>query len=400
MTCHDVLSPLTADEFHDQYWSSGFVVIPGPSEKFDPLLDWQTVSSALQRTRFTPERLRLVRDGKTLAPALYLLKPERSDGSLIRTPELTALLADGATLVMDSVHELFGPIGALTEQIEETFHVGAGANLYAGWRPQRGFDLHWDDHDTLILQIAGNKHWQVFEPTVPSPVVAQSVGVVPRPERPPVWDGVLTSGSVLYMPRGWWHVACPADGASLHVTLSIGHQTGADILKWVTSQLLRDVDFRADIPARRSAEQQRAYASRLRSLVCQALTDDVVERHIIARTRDRRRRPRVSLEDVMLSRGVGIGPDTAITLAVGQELPIEVVDGTDSARIALPGGGLTVGMPLVPALRLLRGSRPITVREMGEALNGGNGLAVMSVVTALVGMGVLLAERPAHVRTT
>jgi len=37
--------------------------------------------------------------------------------------------------------------------------------MYAGWRTNNGFDLHFDDHDTMILQVFGRKRWQVFNPT-------------------------------------------------------------------------------------------------------------------------------------------------------------------------------------------------------------------------------------------
>jgi ribosomal protein L16 Arg81 hydroxylase len=394
MDCRDVLSPLTVDGFRGDYWTSRYVVIPGTADKFDRLLTWEMVSDALQHTRFTPARLRLVRDGKKLDPAAYLRKPARPDGSLVRTPELSALLADGATLVMDAVDELFAPIGALADHIEDLFHVDVGANLYAGWRPQRGFDLHWDDHDALILQIAGKKHWQVYDPTTVSPLAGKAVGVVPKPQAPPVWDDILTSGSVLYMPRGWWHVACPVDGPSLHVTLAIVHQTGADIITWLASELLREIDVRADVPAGKPMADQREYARRLRTLVSAAVTDDVVERHIASLERQSRRRPRVSLPDVMLSRGVGIGPDTRLQLAVGKTLPMQVVDEGRGLRIVLTGGDLTVGAALQPALAMLHGSEGVTVRQMTDALMNGNTPALMPVLMSLVSLGVLLAQSP------
>ncbi len=68
---------------------------------------------------------------------------------------LERFLAGGATLSINKVDELFGEVQALAELVEELFRIQLGVYLYAGWRTDNGFDLHWDRHDTIILQISG-----------------------------------------------------------------------------------------------------------------------------------------------------------------------------------------------------------------------------------------------------
>ncbi|MGH3831563.1 MAG: JmjC domain-containing protein [Pseudonocardiaceae bacterium] len=33
-----------------------------------------------------------------------------------------------------------------------------------------GFDLHWDDHDVIVVQLAGSKMWEVRGTSRPAPL--------------------------------------------------------------------------------------------------------------------------------------------------------------------------------------------------------------------------------------
>ena len=55
-------------------------------------------------------------------------------------------------------------------------------NLYASWRRDNGFGLHWDDHDVFILQIAGAKDWQIYPDTAPHPLRGSKVAETPPDE--------------------------------------------------------------------------------------------------------------------------------------------------------------------------------------------------------------------------
>ncbi|MGW2689530.1 JmjC domain-containing protein [Streptomyces sp. NPDC001414] len=81
--------------------------------------------------------------------------------------ELHARLQEGASLALDSVDELHPPIARLCEAIERELHTRVQASLYASWSATEGFGNHWDDHDTVIVQLDGAKRWRIYGTTCP-----------------------------------------------------------------------------------------------------------------------------------------------------------------------------------------------------------------------------------------
>src|SRR5947199_6443406 len=49
------------------------------------------------------------------------------------------------------------PIRYLATSLARTLRAAVYVNLYAGWRTENGFPVHWDDQDVLILQLEDRK---------------------------------------------------------------------------------------------------------------------------------------------------------------------------------------------------------------------------------------------------
>ena len=161
------------------------------------------------------------REGQPVSVETYLSDQQnkRKNGKPIprlNTTALTRELRNGATIVLDAVDELHRPIRRLAESLERVFRVKVQVNAYAGWRTSHGFDLHWDDHDVFVLQVAGRKQWKVYGMTRKYPM-ARDVEPAVDPPSEVLWEGLLRSGDLLYIPRGWWHVATPLDEPTLHL---------------------------------------------------------------------------------------------------------------------------------------------------------------------------------------
>src|SRR5580658_1997142 len=230
----DVLSPLAPGDFIKDYWGQKFLHLPGPQGRFSSLFPWPVVNEMLETHRFVPPRLRLTQDGKAISPDLFM-----KSGHL-QAAELTRLLRDGATLIIDSVDEVHAPLKAFAQQLGRTLQARINVNLYAGWRTSHGFDVHWDNHDVFILQIAGKKQWKIWAATDKYPTKnSVELGKTP-PTSAPIWDALLADGEMLYLPRGWWHVAIPIDEPTLHLTVGIFKPTGTDIVRWVADGFEND----------------------------------------------------------------------------------------------------------------------------------------------------------------
>lgn len=175
---------------------------------------------------------------------------------------VTDLLDAGVTLVLDGL-ETFDPIlEVATRALRWWSGELVQTNAYLTTRSAGGFPLHWDDHDVLIVQLAGEKNWDVRGSTRPAPMYRDAV---PNEEvsSQPVWQGVLRAGDVLHIPRGYWHQATRAahdDPVSLHLTFGITRRTGVDWLTWIADQARERELFRRDLtrsPAGVEAERAR-----------------------------------------------------------------------------------------------------------------------------------------------
>jgi hypothetical protein len=279
-----LLEPCLQEEFFASSWGRSYRHVAGWRGKFSHLLPWDQLNRILREHRLDFPRLRLVRDGQSLQSTAYLRHIRGSRGRTqiprLLPVKLTEQLRGGATLVLDAVDELHQPLDQLAEALERSFHEHVQINAYAGWRTSRGFDLHWDDHDVFILQVTGRKRWSVYGMTRPHPL-ARDIESNHKPSGEPLWDAILEDGDLLYIPRGWWHVAFPLDEPTLHLTVGIHNRTGLDLLKWLADRLRSSENFRMDLPRFScTQEEQAAHVNRLRhDLLAELDNGDLIERY-------------------------------------------------------------------------------------------------------------------------
>jgi hypothetical protein len=291
-----ILEPCRAEEFFVSSWGKSYQHVKGWPGKFRALLPWQELNEILRRHRLDFPRLRLMRDGQRVPVSSYIRHATNARTKTIiprlLPAELTRHLREGATLVLDAVDELYRPIEELAEGLEFIFHEHVQVNMYAGWQSSRGFDLHWDDHDVFILQVTGRKLWRIYGETRKHPLRGDTAEK-PLKVDDPVWEAMLEDGDLLYIPRGWWHVAMPQAEPTLHLTVGIHNRTGLDLLQWLSGKLREQALLRQDLPRFASPEEKRAYLERLRAEVTGALDEDSMERFL--REHDEAASPRARL---------------------------------------------------------------------------------------------------------
>jgi ribosomal protein L16 Arg81 hydroxylase len=391
MRFSDVIAPVTVDEFIARHLGSEMLVIPGAPGRFAHLLPWEDLNDALNRIRVSGRRVRLHQDGKELDPDLYLAEPEHAYGSPIKGAEFERLLAAGATLVLGKVDELFQPIHALAEAFEKTFRIRTWVNLYAGWRTQNGLALHFDGHDTMILQVHGRKHWKIYRPTRLHPF-KNDIEAAACPAGIPVWDGVLEDGGTLYIPRGWWHVACPLDEPSLHLTVGLAHPTGQDMLEWFVNQLKAIVEARMDVPHLKSSQEQHAWIAMMRDRIVDAWSDDVVARFMEFQDTLPLARPNVHLPGTA-ARHIVLAPETRLRLASGRRLSFDDTRG-DDVSFLVQGKRWACAASLVPALARLNYLRGESIADLCAEVPSAAAPELKLLLSALAMRGVVSVEPP------
>ncbi|HCC57286.1 MAG TPA: cupin [Solibacterales bacterium] len=297
-TLADVLAPASTDKFVQNDLGRSFQYFPGHPGKFSSLLTWPDLNEILALHQLDTPRLRLARDGQPIPADSFLSyhparRPNAPATTRIRSAELTQHLQQGATLILDAVDELHAPVRDLAADIEKALRARIQVNLYAGWRTSPGFDLHWDGHDVLILQISGRKHWKVYPMTREHPVEGDPKKEAP-PEKP-VWEGLLEDGDLLYIPRGWWHVAVPLDEPTLHLTVGIHRASGLDFMAWFADRLRSSTDVRNDLPRLATAAAKEAHLECLRQAWEQAWQPGLLDEYFSMLDAQARSRPHFGL---------------------------------------------------------------------------------------------------------
>ena len=267
MEIRQVLSPLTFGEFTSRYWGRGFVVQSGPEARFRELLEWSELGRVLASQEWREPRLRVIRQGRPVS-----IRPPFDFERLLRDEE--------CVLALTGADECFPALGPLAAEFEYAFCEWTGINIYAGYAGACGFALHWDDHDVFVLQADGQKYWRVYGPTTEAPL---EHGEDDPPPDEPLWEGTLTAGSLLYLPRGYWHQAEGVEGApSLHLTVGVDRATGVDLVQWLAREVRKSAAFRGDVARLDGVPVQRAQARRLTEELRALLDEQLVERFLAA----------------------------------------------------------------------------------------------------------------------
>jgi len=364
MTLEHLLSPLTVDEFLTNFWGQTFKHVPGAPDKFCHLLPWQTLNEALEQHRLDFPRIRLTRDGERLQPRSYISHSnsgrKRVAVPRLRYDKLTQELNSGATLVLDAVDELFESLRALAEALELFFHERIQINAYASWRTSRGFDLHWDDHDVFILQVTGRKHWKVHGMTLAYPLAGDPKE--PKPTEPPLWDHILETGDLLYIPRGFWHVAYPLNEPTLHLTVGVHNRAGLDLMRWLVNRLRSREIFRQDLPRFASRETIQAHLMQMREELLSEWGDDILNRYFADLDESAISRPRLSLACAPLD-SLPAG-DMLVRLLAPRPLDLKVESGV--VRFSSQKKEWRLAVEAWPILRHLDQHRVCTVSELCE----------------------------------
>jgi hypothetical protein len=364
----EILEPCAPEEFLDFSWGVNVLHVRGRAGRFARMMPWSRLSEILGRHRLDFPRLRLVRDGKPVPVASYLRHTtgarQKTTIPRLKYVELTRQLREGATLVLDAVDELSEPVEELAKNLELFFREHVQVNLYAGWQTSRGFDLHWDDHDVFILQVVGRKKWSVYGMTRPYPVV-NDIEKAEKPEHEPLWEGTLEDGDLLYIPRGWWHVAEPLAEPTLHLTVGVHNRTGLDLLRWLSERMRASETFRRDLPRISSRAERDAHAARLREELLAAWDDSLLEQFYEEMDSRAEPRARVELPWSATPAAAPPSPSAVVRLLAPRPLRLDAEGGViefDSMqrRWRFAEGAL-------PVLGALEERRVCTVAELCEA---------------------------------
>jgi hypothetical protein len=234
-------------------------LFPGETDRFAALLSIADLDRFLRTEAARTPRVAMADSARSGSAAVPEEEYARDDGR-IEPSRLFARFDAGATLVLSQFHEHHEPLARFCRGLENAFLHPVQANIYLTPPGAQGFRPHYDTHDVLVLQIAGEKAWRIW-PGQP----------FPRPTRRTPWKGglapegepesvVLRAGHALYVPRGVIHDAATqgAGEPSLHATIGLLEPSWAEAFRMAAELLERaETPLRAAFPTWRLGEPAR-----------------------------------------------------------------------------------------------------------------------------------------------
>jgi hypothetical protein len=244
------LDPVDAETFFGQHWERKPLVVPRDEPgRFDDLLSEADVECLVCSTAIRYPGFRLVREGGQLDVGTYT-----SDVSwrppFTKTADVPRVLAEwdaGATIVLQALHVNWHPLAVFCRLLEDALEHGVQANAYYTPRGSQGFAVHHDTHDVVVLQVAGEKRWLLYDPLLELPLKHQRYSSALGEHGEPTDDLVLRAGDTLYLPRGWLHEAETSTSDSLHLTIGITAYTWLDAARDALADCEDELELRRGV---------------------------------------------------------------------------------------------------------------------------------------------------------
>ncbi|MEE3623440.1 cupin domain-containing protein [Nitrospirillum sp. BR 11752] len=208
----------------------------GQADTFARLLPWSLINAQVTLAGLHNGRLRLVRSGKDL-PYETVVGRNKAGQLFLKPAALQDQINQGLSLALNHLHHVSPRIAALIAAVERRYRVRGGANAYVSFQREGALGPHWDNHDVIILQISGEKHWRCHGFRATHPLVSRSYATLAE-AGPVEWEDTLRPGDVLYIPRGDIHWATVAEGGhSAHLTINLGGLRAKDLLRALAGRL-------------------------------------------------------------------------------------------------------------------------------------------------------------------
>ncbi len=246
-----LLEPVKKEDFYSNYYGKDFLYVPGSDTKLKDLLSYEDINELLQKFKLDVPNIRIVKDGQSVPRSALMEEGLQSFYVTEKMPFLNnnavaSFLQSGYVMAIDDINQFINNLYLLRIALEWDMRERNKMNCYLGKEMSKGFGVHWDNHDVIVLQIYGEKNWNMYGFTEEYPLRPHNSQNNGPTE--PLAQIRMTPGDVLYFPRGYWHATQAEKDFSLHITIGITRKTSLDYIDWLNTRLIKDPFFRKFLP--------------------------------------------------------------------------------------------------------------------------------------------------------
>jgi lysine-specific demethylase/histidyl-hydroxylase NO66 len=234
-----------SDFFARLYESEALVVQHGRPDRFEGLLTIDAVDRLVTNVDLREGQLDLADASRRLMRSEYLDRSGLVDRGAVADHHRA-----GATIILQQAHQIEPSLGRFCRALEHVFSCHVQTNLYLTPPNAQGFKTHYDNHCVLVIQIAGEKAWRLYEKPVDTPFRGEEFELGKHESGELKQEFVLKAGDCAYVPRGLMHDAMTSGSEpSLHITVGLITRTWADLmLEAVSEAALRTPALRKSLP--------------------------------------------------------------------------------------------------------------------------------------------------------
>lgn len=257
-----MISPVGVKEFFDAYWEKDSLHLQRETPHYyDDALTAGDIDRYFQTQHISPHFLGVLKDGEFCPPDQWTQVIQRIRNNVaervLDVKKLLTLFNSGATVIINTGETAIPSLTSLSHALEYELKCPVQANIYITPPQNQGFAPHFDAHNVFILQIYGNKSWNLYDSPIAAPVHSTSVESFRYQEREPRQAIELHSGDLLYIPRGMVHCARSEKTTSIHVTVGPMLKHWSTLFKILAKQADEDEKFRRLLPHGLSGEREK-----------------------------------------------------------------------------------------------------------------------------------------------
>jgi hypothetical protein len=342
---------------------------------FTDLLDPDDVDELLSRRGLRTPFLRVASLGSVLPASQFTGSGGAGAevGDQVVDDKVMQLYADGATLVLQGLHRIWGPVADFARELGAELARPLQVNAYLTPPGSQGFGVHYDTHDVFVLQVDGHKRWRVHPPVLADPLERQPWGgradeVAAVADGEPAIDVTLGPGDALYLPRGWLHSAAAQQRRSLHLTVGVRALTRYALVEELLGLAAGDARLRATLPYGLDVSDPAQLSPELAETVStlRGWLSTVDPAEVADRLRERdwpAARPAPIRPLAQLDAAERLSPDDQITARGGLRWRL-ADDGAGQVRLRLAGRTLRFPAYCAPAVKAALGGAPVRVADL------------------------------------